>query len=190
MYLYVYPVPTPRGHVKKLVNQYEENIILPSIEFRDDYQPKTPIPAPRTKKPVVEKPIPAPRPKKPVVERPIPAPRLKKPIPATRTKITQKRKALLNGYTKSIEVDIRNEADLLKQLTESELPVERYLLKQLNEMISFKFVVTLAVTFEKNSGDNKIIKTAYINSSPETVLNDSDVDLDLPIENIMNKIQI
>ena len=40
------PVPTPRKSVKDMVQQYEENIILPPIEFRDDYKP---IPAPRTK---------------------------------------------------------------------------------------------------------------------------------------------
>ena len=37
---------------------YEENIILPLPEFRDDYKP---IPAPRTKTLVVEKPVPIPR---------------------------------------------------------------------------------------------------------------------------------
>ena len=51
------PVPTPRKSVKDMVQQNEENIILPPIEFRDDYKP---IPAPRTKK-TSEKPVPAPR---------------------------------------------------------------------------------------------------------------------------------
>ena len=32
-----------------MVKQYEENIILPPVEFRDNYKP---VPAPRTKKPV------------------------------------------------------------------------------------------------------------------------------------------
>ena len=43
------PIPTPRKSVKEMVKQYEENIILPPAEFRDNYKP---VPAPRTKKPV------------------------------------------------------------------------------------------------------------------------------------------
>ena len=43
------PVPTPHKSVKQMVQEYEDNIILPPLEFRDDYKP---IPKPRTKKPV------------------------------------------------------------------------------------------------------------------------------------------
>ena len=43
------PVPLPRKSVKQMVQEYEENIILPPLEFRDDYKP---IPKPRPKKPV------------------------------------------------------------------------------------------------------------------------------------------
>ena len=50
------PIPTPRKSVKQMVQEYEDNIILPPLEFRDDYKP---IPKPRTKKPV-----PAPLPSK------------------------------------------------------------------------------------------------------------------------------
>ena len=39
----------PRKSVKQMVQDYEENIILPPLEFRDDHKP---IPKPRTKKPV------------------------------------------------------------------------------------------------------------------------------------------
>ena len=42
------PVPTPRKSVKQMVQEYEDNIILPPLEFRDDYKP---TPKPRTKKP-------------------------------------------------------------------------------------------------------------------------------------------
>lgn len=54
------PMPTPRTSVKQMVKEYEENIILPPIEFRDEeniIKPPVefrdnykPIPAPRTKK--------------------------------------------------------------------------------------------------------------------------------------------
>ena len=77
------PIPAPRTSksVKDMVQQYEDNIIQPPSEFRDDYKP---IPAPRTSKSVKDmvqqyedniiqppsefrddyKPIPAPRTKK------------------------------------------------------------------------------------------------------------------------------
>ena len=40
------PIPTPRKSVKEMVEQYEDNIIQPPAEFRDNYKP---IPTPRTK---------------------------------------------------------------------------------------------------------------------------------------------
>ena len=87
------PIPTPRKGVKQMVQDYENNIILPPLEFRDDYKP---VPAPRTKKPV-------------------PAPRTKKPVPLPRTKIEQTDEAL-KGYTKSYEISIKNNKDPLMQL--------------------------------------------------------------------------
>ena len=51
----VRPIPTPRKSVKQVVQEYDENIILPPPQFRDDYKP---IPAPRTKKLTQEKPVP------------------------------------------------------------------------------------------------------------------------------------
>ena len=52
------PIPTPRKSVKEMVKQYEDNIIQPPAEFRDNYKP---VPAPRTKKNAVKKPVPAQR---------------------------------------------------------------------------------------------------------------------------------
>ena len=43
------PVPAPRKSVREMVNQYEQTIIAPPMEFRDGYKP---IPMPRRKKPV------------------------------------------------------------------------------------------------------------------------------------------
>ena len=42
------PIPKPRKSVKQMVQDYEDNIILPPLEFRDDYKP---TPKPRNKKP-------------------------------------------------------------------------------------------------------------------------------------------
>ena len=99
------PIPTPRKSVKDMVQQYEDNIILPPPEFRDDYKP---IPAPRTKKPL-QAPIPTPRTKKPS----------EKPVPEKRTIITQIEKAL-KGYTQSFEVELRDEKDPLSSITKIE----------------------------------------------------------------------
>ena len=90
------PIPTPRKSVKDMVQQYEDNIISPPPEFRDDYKP---IPAPRTKKPL---------------QAPIPTPRTKKPVPEKRTIISQVEKAL-KGYTQSFDVELRDKKDPLLQ---------------------------------------------------------------------------
>ena len=95
------PIPTPRKSVKDMVQQYEDNIISPPPEFKDDYKP---IPAPRTKKPL-QAPIPTPRTKKPS----------EKPVPEKRTIISQVEKAL-KGYTKSFDVEVRDGKDPLLQL--------------------------------------------------------------------------
>ena len=87
------PIPTPRKSVKQMVEDYEDNIILPPPEFRDGYKP---VPMPRTKQPVV-----------------------KKPLPLPRTKIEQVSKAL-KGYTKSYEISIKNNKDPLVQLKTQE----------------------------------------------------------------------
>ena len=43
------PIPTPRKSVKQMAQDYEDDIILPPPEFRDDYKP---VPMPRTIKTV------------------------------------------------------------------------------------------------------------------------------------------
>ena len=99
------PVPTPRKSVKAMVQQYEDNVISPPPQFRDDYKP---IPLPRTKKPL---------------QAPIPASRTKKPVPEKRTIISQVEKAL-KGYTQSFDVELRDEKDPLLQLQKSRRAVE------------------------------------------------------------------
>ena len=55
------PIPAPRKSVKQMVQDYEDNIIEPPLEFRDDYKPtpkprnKKPTPLPRTKIEQVDK---------------------------------------------------------------------------------------------------------------------------------------
>ena len=130
------PVPTPRKSVKDMVKKYEDNVISPPPEFRDDYKP---IPPPRTKK---------------LLQSPIPTPRTKKPIPEKRTIISQVEKAL-KGYTQSFGVEFRDKKDPLLQLQKSRRAVEYLFNNLLVQTKGFKFVETLQVKFVKHSNDKK-----------------------------------
>ena len=169
------PVPTPRKSVKDMVQQYEENIILPPVEFRDDYKP---IPAPRTKKPL-QAPIPTPRTKKPS----------EKPVPEKRTIISQVEKAL-KGYTQSFDVELRDKKDPLVQLQKSRRAVEYLFNNLLVQTKGFKFVETLQVKFVKHSNDKKILKNGYFNSTTDLIINETDIKLAIQAsqQQILNKI--
>ena len=154
------PVPAPRKSVKDMVKRYEENIILPPMQFRDDYKP---VPTQRTVK--------------------------RKPVPTPRTVIKQIDKAL-KGFVKSYEIDLRNDKDPLIQMQNTRKGVERQLSILLNEMKGLKYVETLKVTFEKISSDVIIEKSAYFNSASQTIINQVGISESLKIssENIINKI--
>jgi len=108
-----------------------------------------------------------------------------RPVPAKRTFIAQTEKAL-KGYTKSYEIEVRDEMDPLKQLNITKIGVEYELKKQLEQLKGYKFVLTLKVTFEKTEQ----IKTAYFNSQPQMVLNEKDIDLSQANQEILNKIAV
>ena len=98
------PTPAKRKNVKQMVQDYEDNIIPPPIEFQD-----RPVPKPRT----IKRPIPAPRSVKQMFQDyqdnivpPVPKPRTLKPIAAPRTKIERVATAL-KGYTLSFEIGIK-----------------------------------------------------------------------------------
>ena len=112
------PVPKLHKSVKDMVKQYEDDIILPPLEFRD-----RPIPKPRTKKPS---------------QTPIPTPRTKKPVPEKRTIISQVEKAL-KGYTQSFEVELRDKKDPLIQLQKSRRAIEYLFKNLLVQTKGFKF---------------------------------------------------
>ena len=78
-----------------MVKEYEESVLPPPTELRDDYKSVT-LTKPRTNKPVS-------------------APRTYKPIPKPRTIIKETDKALKN-YTKSFEVNIIDDKYPLLQL--------------------------------------------------------------------------
>ena len=155
------PIPTPRKSVKDMVKKYEENIILPPPEFRDNYKP---IPAPRTKKP-------------------------RRPIPTPRTIIKQTDKAL-KGFVKSYEINIRNNRDPLIQMQNTRKGAERQVTTLLNEMKGLKYVETLKVTFEKISADVIVEKSAYFNSTSQTIINNTEINeaLQMSKQNLLNQI--
>ena len=156
------PVPTPRKSVKDMVQQNEDNIISPPPEFRDDYKP---IPAPRTKKPS------------------------EKPVPEKRTIISQFEKAL-KGFTKSFDVELRDNKDPLLQLQKSRRAVEYLFNNLLVQTKGFKFIETLQVKFIKYSNDKKILKNGYFNSTTDLIINETDIKLAIQAsqQQIMNKI--
>ena len=169
------PIPTPRKSVKDMVQKYEDNIISPPPEFRDDYKP---IPAPRTKKPL-KAPIPTPRTKKPS----------EKPVPEKRTIISQVEKAL-KGYTQSFDVELRDRKDPLLQSQKSRRAVEYLCNNLLVQTKGFKFVETLQVKFVKHSNDKKILKNGYFNSTTDLIINETDIKLAIQAsqQQILNKI--
>ena len=154
------PIPKPRKSVKQIVKEYEDNIIQPPLEFRDDYKP---VPLPRTKKTV--------------------------PVPLPRTKIEQVAKAL-KGYTKSFEISIKNNKDPLTQLQNTRKAIEYHIIKILTSMKGLKFAETLRVTFKKLANNEIVQKTAYFNSKPQTIINNTEIPeaLQLSKQQILNMI--
>ena len=163
------PIPAPRKSVKQLIQDYENNIILPPLEFRDGYKP---IPLPRTKKPV-------------------PAPRTKKPVPLPRTVIEQTDKAL-KGFTKSYNINVKNKKDPLVQLQNTRKAVANHIENMLISMKGLKFVETLKVTFTKMLNGEIVYKTAYFNSPAQTIINNTEIDKSLEVskQGILNKIAV
>ena len=157
------PIPTPRKSVKEMVTQYEDNIIQPPTEFRDNYKP---IPAPRTKKNAV-----------------------KKPVPTPRTIIKQTDNAL-KGFVKSYEISIKNNKDPLAQLQNTRKVIEQHVINSLDEMKGLKYVETVKVTFNKISNGKIVEKSAYFNSKAQTIINNTEINeaLQMSKQNILNQI--
>ena len=154
------PIPAPRKSVKQMVQDYEDNIIEPPLEFRDDYKPT-------------------------------PKPRTKKPVPLLRTKIEEKAQAM-KGYTKSYEISIKNNKDPLEQLKNTRKAIENRIKNIIESMKGLKFVQTLKVTFTKMSGEEFIYKSAYFNSKPQAIINNTEIfgSLQLSEQQILNLVAV
>ena len=165
------PIPTPRKSVKSMVQQYEVNVNSPSTYFKDDSKP---IPAPRT-----QKSLDAYIPSKPPQS--IPAPDDSKLI------ITQIQQAL-EGYTKSFDIELRDNKDPLVQLQESRKAIEYLFDNKLKISKGFKYVETLQVKFIKFSNGQKTEKNGFFNSKADLILNNTNIQSSLQIskQHILN----
>lgn len=114
---------------------------------------------------------------------------IEKPTAAKRTIITETDKAF-KDYTKSFEIEIRDDKDPLKQLTETKkFDIEYKLLQQLHQLKGFKLIQALKIIFEKITSEDLIIKTAYFNNKVMTVTNINDLNMSEANEEILlNKI--
>ena len=170
-------------------NNYE-NITEPPIEFRDDYKP-VPLPRKSVKQMVqdYEDNIILPPLEFRDDYKPVPLPRTKKPVPLPRTRIEEVAKAL-KGYTKSFEIDIKNNKDPLAQLQNTRKAIENHIISLIGSMKGLKFVETLKVTFKKTVNDKTVYKTAYFNSKPQIIINNTEIpeSLQLSKDQILNMI--
>ena len=160
------------------------------IELLLNQQQQKSIPAPRTSKSVIDM---VQQYEDNIIQPPIPAPRTKKPsqtpIPAPRTIISQVEKAL-RGYTKSFDIQLRDEKDPLIQSQKSRHAINHLFKNLLIQTKGFKFVETLQVKFVKYSNDKKISKNGYFNSTTDLIINETDIKLSLQAsqQQILNKI--
>ena len=167
--------------LKKLT---KSQLIKLLLQQNEELQSRKPIPAPRksVKQMVQDY-------EEYIIQPPVPAPRTKKPTPLLRTKIEEVDKAL-KGYTKSFEISIKNDKDPLVQLQNTRLAIENHITKILTSMKGLKFVETLKVTFKKPDEDGTLYKTAYFNSKPKTIINNTEINeaLQLSKQQILNMI--
>ena len=173
------PIPTPRKSVKQMTKEYEDNIIAPPDEFKDEYKP---IPKPRKTVKQMTKEY-----EDNIIAPPDEFKDEYKPIPLKRTIIEKTAKAL-KGYTSSYIISKKHETDPLFQLQNTRLAVKHHIKKVLSAMKGIKFNETLKVTFWKPHDDGWIYKTAYFNSKPQTVINDINISeaLEVTKQQILN----
>ena len=68
----------------------------------------------------------------------------------------------MKGYTKSYEIAIKNDKDVLEQLQNTRLATSRFLEKILNQNKGFKLVDTIVVNFEKLKDDETEEEMAHL----------------------------
>ena len=96
----------------------------------------------------------------------------------------------MRGYTKSFDIQLRDEKDPLIQSQKSRKAINHLFKNLLIQTKGFKFVETLQVKFVKYSNDKKISKNGYFNSTTDLIINETDIKLSLQAsqQQILNKI--
>ena len=177
-----------KASLKKLSKSQLIKLLLEREKPKPVQQKRRPIPTPRKSvKEMVKQyenniipPVPAPRTKKNAV---------KKPVPTPRTIIKQTDKAL-KGFAKSYEINIRNNRVPLVQMQNTRKGAEHRVITLLNKIKGLKYVETLKVTFEKISADVIVEKSAYFNSTSQTIINEMEIadSLQMSKQNLLNQI--
>ena len=152
------PIPAPRKSVKLMAQKYEENVSSSPTYFIK------PIPKPRTQK------------------------SLDAYIPSKLTQSISQMQQALEGYTKSFNIELRDNKDPLVQLQKSRKAIEYLFNNQLKIFKGFKYVETLQVKFIKFSNGQKTEKNGFFNSKADLILNNTDIQASLQIskQHILN----
>ena len=152
------PIPAPRKSVKTMAQKYEENVSSSPTYFIK------PIPKPRTQK------------------------SLDAYIPSKLSQSISQMQQALEGYTKSFNIDLRDNKDPLVQLQKSRKDIEYLFNNQLKIFKGFKYVETLQVKFVKFSNGQKTEKNGFFNSKADLILNNTDIQASLQIskQHILN----
>ena len=152
------PIPAPRKSVKTMAQKYEENVCSSPTYFIK------PIPKPRTQK------------------------SLDAYIPSKLSQSISQMQQALEGYTKSFNIDLRDNKDPLVKLQKSRKDIEYLFNNQLKIFKGFKYVETLQVKFVKFSNGQKTEKNGFFNSKADLILNNTDIQASLQIskQHILN----
>ena len=152
------PIPAPRKSAKTMTQKYEENVSSSPTYFIK------PIPKPRTQK------------------------SLDAYIPSKLSQSISQMQQALEGYTKSFNIDLRDNKDPLVQLQKSRKDIEYLFNNQLKIFKGFKYVETLQVKFVKFSNGQKTEKNGFFNSKADLILNNTDIQASLQIskQHILN----
>ena len=124
--------------------------------------------------------------------KPIPKPRTQKSlsayIPSKLSQSISQMQQALEGYTKSFNIDLRDNKDPLIQLQKSRKDIEYLFNNQLKIFKGFKYVETLQVKFVKFSNGQKTEKNGFFNSKADLILNNTDIQASLQIskQHILN----
>ena len=105
--------------------------------------------------------------------------------------ITQLDQAL-QGYAKSYEISIIHKKDPLLQLQKTRTVLESQITSLLTSMNGLKFLEALKVTLSKISDEEKIYSTPVFFSTPQTIMNNTEIKVALEAtqQKILNKIAI